>query len=65
MIAGDSLFRRSIGRTDLPGGDADQLISSLRKQLLSLPDDTVVYCGHGEATEIGEEKRLNPYILYY
>ena len=65
VIAGDSLFRRSIGRTDLPGGDADQLISSLRKQLLSLPDDTVVYCGHGEATEIGEENRLNPYILYY
>lgn len=62
VIAGDSLFRGSIGRTDLLGGDYDTLISSIRSQLLSLPDDTVVYTGHSDATTIGDERRYNPYI---
>lgn len=64
VFAGDSLFRRSIGRTDLPGGNFEQLITSVKKKLLSLPSDTVVYSGHGEATEVGEERRMNPYLMY-
>ena len=64
VFVGDSLFRRSFGRTDLPGGDSAQLINSVKQKLLTLPPDTVVYSGHGEATEIGEEQRLNPYLLY-
>ena len=62
VIAGDSLFRGSIGRTDLPGGDYDTLIASIRSQLLNLPDDTVVYTGHSDATTIGDERRYNPFI---
>lgn len=62
VIAGDALFNGSIGRTDLPGGDFDTLIQSIRQKLLSLPDSTVVYPGHGPATTIGDEKRHNPYL---
>lgn len=62
VISGDALFQRSIGRTDLPGGDFDLLIRSIREQLLSLPAETVVYSGHGPATTIGEEARLNPFL---
>jgi len=60
-IAGDVLFLNSIGRTDLPGGDYDTLISSIRNNLFNLPDDVVVYPGHGPETTIGEEKVNNPY----
>lgn len=60
-VGGDVLFRRSIGRTDLPGGDFQTLIRSIHDQLFPLGDDFVVYPGHGESTTIGEEKRLNPF----
>lgn len=62
VITGDSLFRGSIGRTDLPGGDHSTLICSVTDRLLTLPDDTTVYPGHGPATTIGDEKRFNPYL---
>jgi glyoxylase-like metal-dependent hydrolase (beta-lactamase superfamily II) len=62
IIAGDVLFAGSIGRTDLPGGDMRELLCSIEEKLLVLPDDTVVYPGHGAATSIGAEKRSNPYI---
>lgn len=62
LISGDALFQGSIGRTDLPGGDYSQLIESIKSKLLSLPDNTVVYPGHGPATTIGDEKRHNPFL---
>lgn len=61
VFAGDSLFERSIGRTDLVGGDFNQLLDSIKTKLYTLPEDTVVYCGHGDATTIGDERRYNPY----
>jgi glyoxylase-like metal-dependent hydrolase (beta-lactamase superfamily II) len=61
LFSGDTLFNRSIGRTDLPGSSFESISSSLRK-LMKLPDETVVYPGHGERTTIGEEKRENPYL---
>lgn len=60
LFSGDTLFARSIGRTDLPGGDEETLMASLKK-LESLPDDLRVYPGHGPDTVLGEEKRYNPY----
>ena len=62
LIGGDVLFRESIGRTDLPGGDHQQLLESIRSELFSLPDDTTVYSGHGPITNIGYEKTHNPFV---
>lgn len=62
VIAGDALFAGSIGRTDLPGGDYDQLIVSIKTNLLTLPESTVVYSGHGPSTTIGAEKKSNPFL---
>lgn len=61
VIGGDVIFRHSIGRTDLPGGDYDTLIASIRDTLFKLPDHTVVHTGHGDHTTIGHEKRHNPF----
>lgn len=61
LIAGDTLFAGSIGRTDLPGGDFPSMMKSL-KRLLELPDDTRVICGHGSSTTIGRERNSNPYL---
>ena len=61
LFSGDTLFRRSIGRTDLWGGDTAQILSSIREKLFTLPADTPVVCGHGPETTIEEEKRLNPF----
>jgi hydroxyacylglutathione hydrolase len=65
LFSGDVLFHGSIGRTDLPGGDYDALMQSITKRLLALPEDTVVYPGHGERTTIGYERAHNPFILEY
>jgi len=62
LIAGDTLFRDSIGRTDLPGGDGRQILRSIRDQLLTLPEDAVVVPGHGANTTIGREKERNPFL---
>jgi hydroxyacylglutathione hydrolase len=62
LIAGDTLFRGSIGRTDLPGGDTAAIARSIRGKLYTLPDDTVVFPGHGDTTSIAREKRSNPFV---
>lgn len=62
VIGGDVLFSGSIGRTDLPGGNFETLISSIKTQLLTLPEETVVYSGHGPATTVGDEKMYNPFL---
>jgi hydroxyacylglutathione hydrolase len=62
LVVGDTLFAGSIGRTDLPGGDHQTLLRSIREVLFKFPDDTVVYPGHGEPTTIGREKRTNPFL---
>lgn len=62
LIAGDVIFNGSIGRTDLPGGDYETLISNIKSKLFVLPDETKVYCGHGPETSIGFEKRNNPFL---
>jgi hydroxyacylglutathione hydrolase len=61
ILGGDVLFQGSIGRCDFPGGNQDLLIGGIRKKLFSLPDETIVYPGHGPTTTIGEERRTNPY----
>ena len=62
VLTGDTLFADSVGRTDLPGGSHPQLITSITEQLMTLPDETVVYPGHGPKTTIGHERRHNPYL---
>ena len=62
VLTGDALFCRSVGRTDLPGGDFEELRESIRGRLFTLPNDTEVFSGHGESTTIGEEKDFNPYV---
>jgi len=61
-FVGDVLFQGSIGRTDLPGGDAEALLASIERELLVLPDSTIVYSGHGPQTTIGAERRDNPFL---
>lgn len=61
-IAGDTLFRGSIGRTDLPGGDHDLLLERIKSELFDLPDETVIFPGHGPSTSIGFEKTYNPFV---
>jgi hydroxyacylglutathione hydrolase len=62
LIAGDTLFAGSIGRTDLPGGSFDKIIRSLQEKVLALPDETVVVPGHGPLTTIGDERETNPFL---
>jgi glyoxylase-like metal-dependent hydrolase (beta-lactamase superfamily II) len=62
VFVGDALFAGSVGRTDLPGGDGETLLASIREELLTLPDDTVVYPGHGPETTVGREKMSNPFL---
>jgi hydroxyacylglutathione hydrolase len=62
LFAGDALFHRSVGRTDLPGGNQEQLYRSIRDKLYSLPESVLVLPGHGQETTIGEERRENPYV---
>lgn len=62
VFTGDALFCRSVGRTDLPGGNFEELRESIRTRLFTLPDDTTVFPGHDEQTTIGEEKDFNPYV---
>ena len=63
VIGGDVLFAGSIGRTDLPGGDFELLMNSIKTQFLTLPDETIVYCGHGPSTTIGTERMTNPFLV--
>ncbi|AEF95100.1 beta-lactamase domain protein [Desulfotomaculum nigrificans CO-1-SRB] len=62
VFTGDTLFAQSVGRSDFPGGSHTTLINSIKQKLLVLPDDTMIYPGHGPASTIGQEKRLNPYL---
>ena len=62
IICGDVLFNRSIGRTDLPGGNHQTLLRNIREKLFVLPDETIVYSGHGDETNIGDEKKYNPFL---
>jgi hydroxyacylglutathione hydrolase len=62
LVAGDTLFRESVGRTDLPGGNGRQIVDSIREKLFKLPEDATVIPGHGEPTTIGHEKRFNPFV---
>lgn len=63
LFSGDVIFQGTVGRTDLPGGDGRVLTQSL-KRLAELPDETVIYCGHGPSTTLADEKRQNPYLSY-
>jgi glyoxylase-like metal-dependent hydrolase (beta-lactamase superfamily II) len=62
VFSGDVLFERSIGRADLPGGNFETLADSIRTKMYALPEETVIYCGHGDTTTIGEEKNENPFV---
>lgn len=62
LIGGDVIFKGSLGRTDLPGGNTEQLMNSIKTKILPLPDDTVIYPGHGPQTILGHEKKNNPYL---
>lgn len=63
LIAGDTVFQRSIGRTDLPGGNHETLIDSIKTKILTLPENTIIYCGHGPITTVIEEKMENPFLV--
>ena len=65
LFVGDTLFAGSIGRTDLPGGNYDTLLTSITQTLFAFPDDSIVYSGHGPETTIGREKTTNPFVLEY
>lgn len=62
LFSGDTLFKRTVGRSDFPTGDADVLINSVKTKLFSLPDETEVFPGHGENTSVGYEKKFNMYV---
>jgi len=62
VFTGDTLFASGIGRTDLPGGDYKTLLDSIRQKLLTLPDETIIYPGHGESSTIGQERKENPFL---
>jgi glyoxylase-like metal-dependent hydrolase (beta-lactamase superfamily II) len=62
LFTGDSLFNQGIGRTDLPGGDSAELLRSINQVMMSLPDETIIYPGHGSASTIGAERRGNPFL---
>lgn len=62
LIAGDTLFKSGIGRTDLPGGNHKKLLKSIKEKIYTLPENTVVYCGHGPNTTVGNEKTSNPFV---
>lgn len=62
VFTGDALFSKSVGRCDLPGSDMRQLVTNIRRHLLTLPDDTRIYSGHGPATTVEKERRFNPYV---
>ena len=62
IISGDVIFQNSIGRTDLPGGDFNTLINSIKNKILSLDDNVIIYCGHGPNTTVGNERRNNPFL---
>jgi glyoxylase-like metal-dependent hydrolase (beta-lactamase superfamily II) len=64
LFSGDVIFQGSVGRTDLPGGDWDTLLKSIREQVLTLPDETKIYSGHGFETTVANEKKSNPFLLY-
>lgn len=61
LFSGDTLFYRGVGRTDFPGADTDALLRSIREKIFVLPDETIVYPGHGPSTTVGQEKKSNPY----
>ncbi len=63
LLSGDALFNSSIGRSDIPGASHEQLIRGIKEKLMALPDDTIVYPGHGPTTTIGEERQNNPFLL--
>ena len=62
LIGGDVIFRGSLGRTDLPGGNTEQLMNSITEKIYDLPEDTIIYPGHGPKTDLGREKKENPYL---
>jgi hydroxyacylglutathione hydrolase len=64
LFSGDLIFNQGVGRTDLPGGSYQMLMDSIRRFVLPLPDETRIYSGHGPDTTVGEEKRLNPFLIY-
>ena len=62
IISGDVIFKNSIGRTDLPGGDFNTLIETINNKILSLADNVIIYCGHGPITTVGDERKNNPFL---
>ena len=62
LVSGDVIFREGIGRTDLPGGDHEQLFETIRNEVFTLPEETIIYSGHGPETHVGHEKKMNPFF---